>query len=340
MQDGTVQRSRTGVRKHVRQSRQFATGIAAALSSALFLGFTPIFGKQAILFGMPPLAVVAIRTVLAALILLCVMFAFQRQYFYIYPAGLMGCFLAGGINGIGSLLYYSSLGRIDASVGQLLYSFYPLFVALWLTLDHQPLNRLTLVRLILVLPALYLLTQTGQEGVDMLGMAMMLGASALYALHLPINQRVLFDMPAPTVTLYTLIAMSAVVTPAYLLSAFGNLHLAYWASISGRAWWAVLGLTMVTFFSRLTLFLGVKHLGGMQTALLGLSELLVTVVFAQFLLGERLSQPQWAGTVLLVITLLMVRLDKTPPKGYTPGGWLRWLRPPSLPSDFPWQPHD
>ena len=45
----------------------------------------------------------------------------------------------------------------------------------------------------------------------------MLGAAALYALHLPINQRVLYEVPAPTVTLYTLLAMSAVVVPAYLV---------------------------------------------------------------------------------------------------------------------------
>ena len=43
----------------------------------------------------------------------------------------------------------------------------------------------------------------------------------------------------------------------------------------------MLGLTLVTFFSRLTLFLGVKHLGGMQTALLGLGELLVTLICAR-----------------------------------------------------------
>ena len=45
----------------------------------------------------------------------------------------------------------------------------------------------------------------------------MLGAAILYSMHLPINQRVLLEVPSPTVTLYTLLAMSGVVVPAYFI---------------------------------------------------------------------------------------------------------------------------
>ncbi|RMF46229.1 MAG: EamA family transporter, partial [Anaerolineae bacterium] len=174
-----------------------AQGIWAGLASALFMGMTPVFGKQAIVYGLPPLTVVAMRTILAALLLFVALLLFKRSYLYIYPAGLLGCALAGSINGFGSLLFYSALGRIDASLGQLLYSLYPLFVAGWLWLDHQPPSKMTAIRLALALPAVYLLTQTTSGEVDWVGIALMLGASALYALHLPINQRVLYDMPAP-----------------------------------------------------------------------------------------------------------------------------------------------
>ncbi|MBC8504736.1 MAG: EamA family transporter, partial [Chloroflexi bacterium] len=118
-------------------------GITAALTSAVFLGMAPVFGRRAILLGAAPLTVVAIRTVLAALFLLSLIIIFRRQYLYIYPAGLLGCLLAGAINGLGSLFYYSALGRIEAGVGQLLYSFYPLFVALCRFLEKQPPSRLT-----------------------------------------------------------------------------------------------------------------------------------------------------------------------------------------------------
>jgi drug/metabolite transporter (DMT)-like permease len=244
---------------------------------------------------------------------------------------LLGCLLAGVINGLGSLFYYSALGRIEASVGQLLYSLYPLFLVIWLAMDKQAPSRLTLMRLSLALPAIFLLTQTGRGETDWVGIIQMLIAAALYALHLPINQHVLYDMPAPTVTVYTLLAMSAVVVPAYLFSGFEVQVLQI-----GSIWPPMLGLTLVTFLSRLTLFLGVKRLGGMQTALLGLSEVLVTVFFAHLWLGERLSSLQWLGALLLVASLLLVLKENPPPRKHSSGGlntksrkpgWLDWLQP-------------
>lgn len=326
---------------HPKPSKQ-TQGVRAALSSAFFLGLAPIFGKQAILVGLSPMAVVALRTVFATLLLLMVMFVYRKKYFYIYPAGLMGCFLAGGINGLGSLFYYDALGRIDASLGHLLYLLYPLFVALWMWLDKQPPSHLTVFRLLLALPALFLLTQTGSQPINWIGVGEMLVAAAFYALHLPINQRVLYDMPAPTVTLYTLIAMSLVVLPAQWLS--GSSILTPWQGnirlVPAMAWGAILGLTLMTFLSRLTLFMGVKHLGGMQTALLGLGEILVTVSFAFVWLGERFSPVQWVGALLLIFSLGLVGFEKSPTRQPHGGGWLKWLHSSRLPADLPWQPHE
>jgi drug/metabolite transporter (DMT)-like permease len=301
------------------------TGIWAALASSFFLGFSPIFGRQAILAGLSPWAVVAVRTLLAALIVFLAILLTQRRYLYIYPAGLLGCLLAGGINGLGSLLFYGSLARINASVGQLLNSTYPIFVALWLTLDRQPPTRLTMVRLLLSLPAIYLLTQTNGSSLDLVGVLMMLGAAAMYALHLPINQRVLYEMPAQTVTLYTLTAMSLVVVPAYFLIQGVEVI----PDFRSAGWWPVLGLTTVTLFSRLTLFTGVKHLGGMQTAIIGLFELIVTVVIANLWLGEQLSTLQWTGAAILMGVVFLVAFDRGGPQNLRPGGWLRWLTPPT-----------
>jgi len=312
-------------------------GIYSALASALFLGFTPVFGKQAIMLGVAPLAVVAIRTILAALLLLLVMFLFFRRYLYIYPAGMLGCLLAGWVNGLGSLFYYSSLGRIEASLGQLLYSLYPLFLVLWLTLDHQPPSRLTILRIFLAIPAVLLLVHVDSGKPDWIGIVSMLIASALYALHLPINQRVLYDMPAPTVTVYTLLSMSAVVVPVFLFS--GSMNIQEFTLTPSCVWWPLIGLTLVTFLSRLSLFTGVKHLGGMQTALLGLSELIIALLFSHIILGESFSWVQWIGASLLILSLVLVAFEQPPPKKLTTGGFLSWLRPAGGTTET-WQPHD
>ena len=302
-------------------------GVRSALLSAVFLGLAPIFGKQAIILNFSPLAVVGFRTLSAALLLLFLVAIFRRQYLYIYPAGLIGCGLAGLFNGLGSILYYSALGHINASVGQLLYSLYPLFIALIMIFDSQPPSRFTIFRIFLATIAVIFLTYTTSGTVDIIGVIEMLLASALYALHLPINQRVLYDIPAPTVTLYTLIAMSLVVFPAFLL---------FDRSIPANAnWWPVLGLTLVTFISRLLLFLGVKHLGGLQTALLGLLELLVTIGLSIVWLQETLTTTQWIGAGILITSTLLVYFEK--PSGERKphrGGLLSWLTPPWIPPDL------
>ena len=306
------------------------TGILAALSSALFLGLTPVFGRVAILGGFSPLAVVTLRTGLAALLLLVIMAIFRPRYLYIFPVGLAGCFLAGAINGLGSLLYYLALADLPASLGQLLYAIYPLFVALFSILDRQALSRLTIVRISLAgLAVLLLIMNDGSFHAPLGAILMMIGAAALYALHIPINQRVLYEIPAPTVTVYTLLSMSIVTIPFYLL--FDR----QWPA-ANVSWWPLIALTVVTFVSRLTLFLGIKTIGGTQTAILGLGELFITIVVSYYWLAEVLTPVQLLGAGILGISLLLVSFEKyDPQKRHPKGGWLAWIHPPEV-TPIPW----
>jgi len=302
-------------------------GILSAITSAFFLGLAPVFGKLAINSGISPLATVAFRTGLAAGSLLLVVIIFYRKYLYIFPIGLIGCMIAGATNGIGSILYYLALERLDASLGQLLYSLYPFFVAIWLILDHQPPSRLTFFRIGLATLSVLLLTRNPEQPPDTVGILLMLGAAVLYALHLPINQRVLYEVPAPTVALYTLVSMSLVVWPAFLI---------FDRSIpeNGTSWLPIYALAFVTLSSRVALFLGVKKIGGMQTALLGLAELLIAIVFSHLWLGESLTLPQWLGALSLGLSLILVMYEDPlphPPSGKT--GWLSWIRSPDLPRE-------
>ena len=304
-------------------------GINAALISAFFLGLAPVFGKAAMGGDhFSPFAVVALRTGAAAFLLFLIMAIFKRKFLYIYGTGLLGCVIAGSINGIGSLFYYVGLSKLNASIAQMLYALYPFFVAIWLILDRQPLSRLTLIRIAIAFISAILLTQSGAATLDPFGVACMIIAAGFYAAHIPINQRVLYDVPAPTVTLYTLISMSVIVISAYFL--FDR------SLPTGKApWLPVFALTMVTFFSRLTLFLGIKHIGGMQTALLGLGELIVAILFSHLLLNETLTSLQWIGVACLGISLLLVLLEKPAPHPPThPHGLLSWLQPPDFPDDF------
>jgi drug/metabolite transporter (DMT)-like permease len=264
---------------------------------------------------------------MAALLLVLIMALFRRKFLFIYPAGLFGCLMAGALNGTGSIFYYVGLSKMNASIAQMLYALYPFFVAFWLQMDGQPPSKLTIVRIIIAGFSAFLLIRVQAGNIDLWGVAFMVISALLYALHLPVNQRVLFDVPAPTVTVYTLLSMSAIVIPAYFI--FDRT-----LPPSGAPWLPILGLTAVTFFSRLMLFLGVKNIGGMQTAILGLGELLVAILFSHLLLGETLTCYQWAGTAGLGISLLLVWFEKPADHPLHTNGLLSWLQPPDFPADF------
>src|ERR671925_112079 len=146
------------------------TGINAALISAFFLGLAPVFGKAAMGAGkFSPLAVVALRTSMAALFLVILIAFFRRRALYIYLAGFLGCVMAGTVNGIGSIFYYVGLSKLNASVAQMLYALYPFFVAFWLQLDKQTPSKLTGFRIVVAAISAFLLTRVDAGNIDPVG---------------------------------------------------------------------------------------------------------------------------------------------------------------------------
>jgi drug/metabolite transporter (DMT)-like permease len=72
----------------------------------------------------------------------------------------------------------------------------------------------------------------------------------------------------------------------------------------------------------------------MQTALLGLGELVVAVFFSHIILGEFLTSVQWIGMLGLVLSLLLGWYEKPPAPPSHPHGILSFLQPPDFPEDY------
>lgn len=278
--------------------------VAATLASTLFAGLAPICGKLAYQAGVDPTTLVALRTVLAAVLLWFFYLLFWRRYLRINWPNLAGCVGMGLANGLGSLLYYNGLARVDASLAHLLYSMYPFWVFIFLSAAGHPLSRLAVVRLGLALVSVFLLTWQGAGLTDPLGISLMLGAGALYGWHLVLGQWTLADVDSRTVTLYGLTAMAVVVGVARLAQGRPL------APISSEGWTTILMLAIFpTALARLLAFAGLRRLGGIQTSLLGLAELLVAVTLAFVLFGESFSPQQWVGAGLFVVSILLIGRD-------------------------------
>jgi drug/metabolite transporter (DMT)-like permease len=289
-------------------AEQWRQGLMWALLSPIFLGTIPVLAKMSYAAGVDVLTLVAFRTLLAALLLWLAALVFNRHFIYSSTPAVASSLVAGTINGIGSIFFYASLMRIDASLGQLINVSYLVYVTLLLRLAGHTISWLTLGRVGLAISAIYLLTAHGFGPPDRLGVTLMMVAALLYAVQLVLSQRILYDIPAPTMTLYAITAMALVVGLAWLLFRPEVIV------ITTTGWQLVFLMALVTALSRLTLFLGLKQLGSIQTALIGVLEVIVTILIATVWLSERLTILQWVGAILLVTSVLLVKFEREVPR--------------------------
>jgi len=275
------------------------------LLATFCFGWAPIFGKLAYRAHVPPLTLAATRTVIAAGALWVFYLVFWRQYIVVDWRHVAGAAGMGTINGIGSLLYYTGLARVDASLAQLLYALYPIWVFVFLSAAGHHLSKMAVLRLGLTLVGVYLLTCAGGVAIDWLGVMLMVTAGAAYGGHLVVGQWTLVDVDSRTVTLYALTAMATTVAVARLLSGQP------WEPISPQGWTAILLLALIpTALARLLVFTGLRLLGGVQASLLGVAELLVSLLMAFLILGERLTPIQWLGGGIMVLSVVLVGRER------------------------------
>lgn len=287
--------------------------LALVFATPALLGLAPIFGKLAISAGASSFSVAALRTLVAVVLLWAVYLSFFRKYIYIYPAGLLGCIVIGSINGIGSLFYYGGLASLNASLVQLINGSYLAFAVLLSALNGQRPNQRTLLRVLLATAAIVLITGFSATQLDWTGVGFMLANALMFAGTVTLSQYVLYEMPAPTATLYILTTMGVVVVMAWL-AVSPELNFAFLEAAGG--WIVALGIT--TALSRLVMFAGVKLLGGMQTAIVAITEIGVSLLLALLFLGDSLTLAQWGGVVLLFASILLVRQSDLMPRGVNP----------------------
>mgnify|MGYP006283965941 CR=1 FL=1 len=301
------------------ERRQRNIGIYSGLLGSFLLGWAPILGKFAYRAEVTSLTLAALRTVVAVLLLWLVYAVLWRDLMVIHLRGLLNCLLVGMINGIGSLFYYSGLVRIDAAPASLLSTLYAVWVVLFIAAAGQSIGKLTLVRLGLSLLGALLVTSpwATTDPSDYLGAMLLVASAAINGWYMVMGQWVLADVPARSATLYILTGMGITVSVAWL--AGGDARV---TGIVPSGWFAIVTLGITTALSRLAMFFSMERLGGVQTVILNLLEMVVSLALAMILLGETLTVIQWIGALLLVSGSYLARRDVeqggVPPPSFNP----------------------
>jgi len=298
--------------------RGHISGVSSGLLAAFLLGWAPILGKFAYRANVTPLTLAALRTLVAAGFLWIVYLLFWRRRIVLRWIDVFNCLLVGVFNGIGSLFYYSGLSRLDASRASLLGALYPVWVVLFLSASGQEIRRLTLLRLGISLAGAVLVTSPWMMSTltDYLGVMLMLAYAALTGWYLVMGQWVLADVPSQSGTLYILTGMALTVAVARLVGGGAV------TPISTSGWTAIVALGLTTALSRLAMYFSLEKLGGVQTAIINLMELAVSLTLAFIFLGDRLAWYQWLGAALLLGGGVFARLDvesgAAPPPAFNP----------------------
>ncbi|MCL4255509.1 MAG: DMT family transporter, partial [Anaerolineae bacterium] len=199
------------------------------------------------------------------------------------------------------------------SLAQLMNGMYLVFAVLISRFGGEAVNRRTLIRVGLALFGMLLITGFGSKPINWLGVGFMLANALMFAGTVVLSQYVLYEMPAPTVTLYILTTMGVVVMMVWL--ATGD---PIPAPILEQAIPPIIALGLTTAIARLFLFAGVKILGGMQTAVLAITEIGVAILLAIAFLGDRFTSVQTIGVIILFSGILLIRAKDLRPHGFNP----------------------
>ena len=281
-------------------------GLAACLLSATGFGVLPVLGKAAYDAGLGPLALLWGRFGLAAV-------AFWAMVvFVIRPARPATRFIVAGLL-MGALgyaveagLFFMALERVDASLVELLLYAYPALVtAVALASGNEaPGSRLLGALALATLGVVGVFAGSLASGVDPAGLALGLGAAAIYAGYVLAGERVVAAVHP--VLLAALVATGATASFTVAGLARGGLP----PPRTADGWSAVAVIAVVsTVVPMAALFFGIGRVGAPTASIVSTFEPVVTVVAAGLFLGESLSLVEAIGAagVLLAVRLLARR---------------------------------
>jgi drug/metabolite transporter (DMT)-like permease len=170
-----------------------------------------------------------------------------------------------------------------------------------LALGGEKFTHRNTMRIALGLAGVYLLIGPGGNA-SLTGVLLVILANVAFAVHLVMMQWYLKDYHAQTVTM-VIAGTIAVCTAAIWLSQNNSFAWPGWPAL------LLIGVLAVgsTFLGQLAQFAALRLLGSGQMAMLNPPETLLTVIWSILLLHENLTPLQWAGSGLILVSMLLAR---------------------------------
>ena len=279
-------------------ARRWQGVLLVAISAAGFASIG-LFARVAAASGASLLTVLALRFVLAGILLALVL----RHRRLAWPRGrdLAGLVLLGALGYTAqSFCFFSALNHLTVGLAVLLLYLHPALVLLaGAALGRQ---RLTPRKAALAAASFagILLTVRGDLAGTPVGLAFGIGAALIYTNYILVGEHL-------TPRTGVIPAATVIVLSAAVMFCLGTLvEGVRWPGTTG-GWLAVAGIAVLgTALATVTFFAGVQRIGAGDAATLSTLEPVVALVLAFVFLGEQLGAVQLAGALLVIASAAML----------------------------------
>ncbi len=222
---------------------------------------------------------------------------------------LVPLIVSGGIIGLNWILLFESYRYTTVAISTLCYYMSPVFVMIASPfLLHQPLEKRKVISLVLSLIGMLLITGVFSPGVAesgrMIGILLGLGAAALYATVILINQT-LGNVPSFERTIVQLFSAGVVVLP-YTVITGGMATLSF--NPGHLALLLLIGLVH-TAIAYVLYFSSMDHLSAQTVAIISYLDPLTAVLMSAFLLHEPIDALGILGTVFILAAAVYAEID-------------------------------
>jgi drug/metabolite transporter (DMT)-like permease len=286
-------------------------GILLAATGAAGFATKGIFAKYLYARGIAFDTVLTLRALISTPIMLgwAIHFTGWRAFHSAPRTGIVAAIAAGILcYGVGTLLDFYALTKIDASVERVILFSYPsMIVAAGFLLGRGAPSPRAIAAVAIAYLGIFLAVGGLNHELlraNLTGALLVVLCAGTYAVYFLVSERFTRQIGSQS---FAAISMGS--AAVFLCAVYSLRH--DWRSIhlDTTDWFLMAGL--VTFASVLPMFMvaeGVRRIGAERSALVSSMGPVATIVLAALILGERLQLAQLAGSALIIVSILVLEL--------------------------------
>lgn len=282
-------------------------GIAQVLLSGFCFGFLGIFGRWAYANGTKPEELLALRFLLAAILLgvyLTVRFGggiLKISKKLVLYCGLLGVF---GYAVFASLYFYA-IQKLSITLAVLLLYTFPFWVVLggWVFLKERLTSKQFFI-FPLALIGLILLIGVEFNHVAIMGLLLGIFSAVTYAAYIILSRKWI-DNLNPLIAVFYIQLSAGIIL---FVKSFQSLDRTL--SLISNSWLSIFGLALICSVFAMALFQsGLQKIKGWEASLLSTTEPIAGITLAFLLFGETLYWQQWIGAAVLLLSFIAISVS-------------------------------